>query len=320
MSFANFIRENSGGIHQVEGQFKMAKNWNCFWKFFIFENFSTWAGCPWELGHLKNLCVFPPSLNAPSSLRSSFFRALSSPYFLSSAPSSPWPSKVVRFLTLPLFWVCLRALTSSERAFEPSLHFERAFEPLLPFRARLWALVFFSSTPLSPRFPSSAPLSPCLLFKHAFEPSLSFRARLWALDHSLECTFEPSHSFECAFEPSFSLFFTWVGHPSQRDPFFVFFHLGRSPITMRPLLKKKQKIRSSSKWLVSWFLHLSVKVVCQSTVFKVFKTKKKKNKKKQKFFLYLLFFIHLLHKAKRKWNFLISLHSKYYKEGATVIT
>jgi len=38
------------------------------------------------------------------------------------------------------------------------------------------------------------------------------------------------------------------------------------------------------------------------------------------FFLYLFFFISLLHKAKRKWNFPISLHSKYYKEGTTVIT
>jgi hypothetical protein len=38
------------------------------------------------------------------------------------------------------------------------------------------------------------------------------------------------------------------------------------------------------------------------------------------FFLYLLFFINLLHKAKRKWNFLISSCRKYYKEGATVIT
>jgi hypothetical protein len=77
---------------------------------------------------------------------------------------------------------------------------------------------------------------------------------------------------------------------------------------------KKKKGGLSSKWLVSWFLHLSVKVVCQSTVFKT------KKKKKQRFFLYLLFFINLLHKAKRKWNFPISLHSKYYKEGVTVIT
>ena len=77
--------------------------------------------------------------------------------------------------------------------------------------------------------------------------------------------------------------------------------------------KKNKKYGSSSKWLVSWFLHLFVKVVCQSTVFKVFK-------KKKWFFLYLLFFINLLHKNKRKWNFPISLHSKYYKEGATIIT
>jgi hypothetical protein len=44
-----------------------------------------------------------------------------------------------------------------------------------------------------------------------------------------------------------------------------------------------------------------------------------KKNKAQKFFLYLVFLINLLRKAKRKC-FLISLHSKYYKEGATVIT
>ena len=111
----------------------------------------------------------------------------------------------------------------------------------------------------------------------------------------------------------------------------IFQSLGRSPGTIRPLVKffafllsldrlpttiwsiSKKKNRLSPKWLV-----LSVKVMCQSTVFKVFKTKK--IKKKQKFFLYLIFFINLLHKAKRKWNFLISLHSKYYKEWATIIT
>jgi hypothetical protein len=32
----------------------------------------------------------------------------------------------------------------------------------------------------------------------------------------------------------------------------------------------KKKNGSSSKWLVSWFQHLSVKVICQSPVFKVF--------------------------------------------------
>ena len=60
----------------------------------------------------------------------------------------------------------------------------------------------------------------------------------------------------------FAFFYHPAGCPKQFDPF-----------------KKKQKNKkgeSSSKWLVSWFLHLSVKVVCQSTVFK---TKKKKEAK-----------------------------------------
>jgi hypothetical protein len=37
-------------------------------------------------------------------------------------------------------------------------------------------------------------------------------------------------------------------------------------------------------------------------------------------FLYLLFFINLLRKSKRKQNFPMSLHRKYYKKRATVIT
>jgi len=54
MSFANFIRENSGGIHQVEGQLEMAKDWNCFRKFFIFENFSNRAGRLEQFDHSRN--------------------------------------------------------------------------------------------------------------------------------------------------------------------------------------------------------------------------------------------------------------------------
>jgi len=54
MSFANFITENSNGIQQVEGQLEMARIE------IAFENFSTWAGRPQELGPLKNLYVFPP--------------------------------------------------------------------------------------------------------------------------------------------------------------------------------------------------------------------------------------------------------------------
>jgi hypothetical protein len=76
----------------------------------------------------KSLCfstifesVFEPSII--------IFRAPSSPHLISSAPLSPWPSKVVCFLTLPLFWVRLQALTSFERDFELSIPFERAFEP-----------------------------------------------------------------------------------------------------------------------------------------------------------------------------------------------
>jgi hypothetical protein len=59
MSFANLIRENSNRIHQVEGQLEMARIEIAFEKF-TFENFSTWAGRPRELGPLKNLYVFPP--------------------------------------------------------------------------------------------------------------------------------------------------------------------------------------------------------------------------------------------------------------------
>jgi hypothetical protein len=151
----------------------------------------------------------------------------------------------------------------SSAPLSPRFRFKRAFEPSLPsFRARLWALTSFSSAPFSPRFLSSTPSLP---FKRPFEPSLSFQAPLWALasfssspesprflyerafepsylferdfepSHPFECIIEPSRPFKCTFEPSFFFFFfTWVGHPSQWDPFF--FYLGRSPITMRPLL------------------------------------------------------------------------------------
>jgi uncharacterized membrane protein SirB2 len=110
----------------------------------------------------------------------------------------------------------------------------------------------------------------------------------------------------------------WAGNPLQ----YTILYWAGNPLqyTIKKTAKNK-KSGWSSKWLVSWFLHLSVKVVCQSTVFKVSKKKKRKKKKrKQMFFLYLLFFINLLHKAKRKWNFLISSRRKYYKERATVIT
>jgi len=258
----------------------MAKDWNCFWKFFTFENFSTWASRPWELGHLKNLYVFPLPSKCTFEPLIIIFRAFPSPYLLSSAPSSLisfqmrlWSSFLGCFQALISFQVHLRASSPLKCTFEPLIiifralsspyllsvrlralsPFKCAFEPLIIIFRALSSPYLLSSAPLSPRLPSSAPLSPRLPFERAFEPSLpssaplsprllferafeplfSFRARLRALDHSFECTFEPSFSFLS--------FFTWVGHPSHWDPFFVFFHLGRSPITIRPLLNKKQK-------------------------------------------------------------------------------
>jgi hypothetical protein len=103
------------------------EHWNCFWKIFIFENFSTWADCLWELDHLKNHCIFPPPFIFHS--WGSAFPILPplecafepSPHFFSSAPSSHRPSKGVCFLPYLLlsapssphlisFRVCFRAL------------------------------------------------------------------------------------------------------------------------------------------------------------------------------------------------------------------
>ena len=281
----------------------MAKDWNCFWKFFAFENFSTWASRPWELGHLKNLYVFPLPSKCTFEPLIIIFRAFPSPYLLSSAPSSLisfqmrlWSSFLGCFQALISFQVHLRASSPLKCTFEPLIiifralsspyllsvrlralsPFKCAFEPLIIIFRALSSPYLLSSAPLSPRLPSSAPLSPRLPFERAFEPSLPSSAPL-----------SPRLLFERAFEPLFSFlvrlgalaffhfffsaplsprflssapssprpffwvhfraliflssFFTWIGHPSHWDPFFVFFHLGRSPITIRPLLNKKQK-------------------------------------------------------------------------------
>ena len=127
-------------------------------------------------------------------------RFLTLPHFL-RAPSSTWPSKVVCFLTLPLFWVRLRALTSFECAFEPSLPFE------------------------SPHFLSSAPSSP--------RPFFWVRLRAFT---SFECAFDPSTILLSApSSPHFPFSFFYLGRsPITMRPFS--FYLGRSPITMRPFL------------------------------------------------------------------------------------
>jgi len=59
---------------------------------------------------------------------------------------------------------------------------------------------------------------------------------------------------------------------------------------------------------------LSRKVICQFTTFEVFKI----FERSKSYFSCLLFYIYLLRKAKRKQNFSMSLHRKYYKKGATV--
>ena len=112
--YRKFQRNTSSGRPTWNGQ-----DWNCFWKFFTFEKFSSWAGRPWESGHLKNLCVFPPPLNVPSSL---------------------WSSSSSVFEPLLLF----------ERLWALAFLFERLWA-LASLRAPLSPHFFFSA-PLSPHF------------------------------------------------------------------------------------------------------------------------------------------------------------------------
>ena len=121
--------------------------------------------------------------------------------------------------------------------------------------------------------------------------------------------------------------------PSQKKNPRIFQSLGRSPRTIRPLAKffafllslgrlpktiwsisKKKKKKKTTTTKKKWVVFQITCSLCKSHMsiycFQSF----------QDFFLYLLFFINLLHKAKEKWKFSISLYCKYYKEGATVIT
>jgi len=59
------LEKNSDGIHQTEGQLEMANIEIAFEKIFTFENFSTWAGRPWELGHLKKSLYFSTTFQFP---------------------------------------------------------------------------------------------------------------------------------------------------------------------------------------------------------------------------------------------------------------
>jgi hypothetical protein len=91
------------------------------------------------------------------------------PYLLSSAPSSPRPSKVVR--SLPY----LLSSASSSPAFPTLPPFKCAFEP---------SPHFFSSMPLSP-WPSKVVhfLSYLHLSASSSPRFISFRVRLRTLDH-----------------------------------------------------------------------------------------------------------------------------------------
>ena len=214
----------------------------------------------------KSLC-FSTFFNRAFEPSIIIFRAPSSLHLLSSTPLSTWPSKVVRFLTLPLFWVRLQALTSFKRAFEPSLLVERAFEPSFLFE-RAFEPSHFLKRAFEPPLPFERAFEPSHFLKHACEPSLPVECafessfpfeRAFEPSHFLkhacepsllvECAFESSFPFERAFEPSHFLKHTCEPSlPFERafEPSFsfFFFYLGRSPITMRPfhlyLSKKKQ--------------------------------------------------------------------------------
>jgi hypothetical protein len=108
------------------------------------------------------------------------------PYLLSSAPSSPRPSKVVHFLSYLLlnapssphlisFRVRFRALDHQSSAFSILPPFECVFEPL-PY--------LFSSAPSSPR---------------------PFKVVRFLTLPPFECALEPSFPFERASKPSFPL-------------------------------------------------------------------------------------------------------------------
>jgi hypothetical protein len=100
--------------------------WNCqrsnlllkifyFWEFFNLDR-SPIRNRPSK----KSLC-FSTSFECAFEPLIIIFRALSSPYLLSSVPSSSWPSKVLRFLTLPPFSRTPLSLTSLQmhpRAFD----------------------------------------------------------------------------------------------------------------------------------------------------------------------------------------------------------
>jgi len=132
----------------------------------------------WEIFNLGRppMRITPPEKSLCFS--TSFKCAFEPSIIFFKASLSPWPFKVVCFLTLSLF-----------------------------FREHLQALIFFLSAPLSPRFFSSAPSS----------PRPFFGVRLRALT-SFECAFKPSTILSSAPSSLYFPFsFYWAGNLLQCD-------------------------------------------------------------------------------------------------------
>jgi hypothetical protein len=130
----------------------LLKNFH-FWEFFNLGR------PPTRIRPSENSLCFSITLKCAFEPLIIIFRALSSLNLLSSAPSSPWPSRVVHFLS----YLLLSAPSSPHL-----ISFKCAFEPLT---IKGWPskVVHFLSYLLL-----SAPSSPHLI---------SFRVRLRALDH-----------------------------------------------------------------------------------------------------------------------------------------
>jgi len=107
--FWNLIRENSGGIHQEEGQLEMAKIEIAFENFSLLRIFQPGQAAHenWATGKISVFLTSFECAFEPSTIKGSAFPILPplewafepSPHFFSSAPSSPQLSKVVYFLS-----------------------------------------------------------------------------------------------------------------------------------------------------------------------------------------------------------------------------
>jgi len=155
--------DNSSRIHQVEGRLEMTKDWNYFWKICHFWEFFNLGKPPMRIRPpAKSLC-FSTSFKCAFEPLIIIFRALSSPYLLSNAPSSIWSSF---FRTLSSPYLLLSAPLSL-------ISFKCAFERLIIIFKAFSSLYLLSNVPSSLRS----------LFLARLRALISFQVRLWALDH-----------------------------------------------------------------------------------------------------------------------------------------